>query len=131
MQLLLTPPKVFIFSSLYTMQFDGIITYISNQELVGQNQVPKITVVFEEKTEKEYKESVGVDFMKEKTDLVQKFQPGMYVRVNFNISCREYNGRYYNSLRAWKLEELSGSSANASTSSTSTPKTTTEEDLPF
>ena len=113
------------------MQFDGIITYISNQELVGQNQVPKITVVFEEKTEKEYKESVGVDFMKEKTDLVQKFQPGMYVRVNFNISCREYNGRYYNSLRAWKLEELSGSSANASTSSTSTPKTTTEEDLPF
>lgn len=110
------------------MQFDGIITYISNQELVGQNQIPKITVVFEEKTDKEYKESIGVDFMKEKTDLVQNLQPGMYVRIYFNVSCREYNGKYYNSIRAWRLEELSGSSVQ----SAQTPSTSkAEEDLPF
>ena len=116
------------------MQFDGIITYISNQELVGQNQVPKITVVFEEKTDKEYKESIGVDFMKEKTELVANLQPGMYVRIYFNVSCREYNGRYYNSLRARRLEELGGSvsGATSTTGSAPAPSTSkTEEDLPF
>jgi hypothetical protein len=110
------------------MQFDGIITYISNQELVGQNQVPKITVVFEEKTDKEYKESVGVDFMKDKTALVENLQPGMFVRIYFNTSCREYNGKYYNSFRARKIEDLSGGNIPSSAPASS-PKV--EEDLPF
>lgn len=111
------------------MQFDGIITYISNQELVWQNQVPKITAVFEEKTDKEYKESVGVDFMKDKTALIEKLQPGMYVRVYFNSSCREYNGKYYTSLRAWKIEELGGANTQSSTPLSNSAKA--DEDLPF
>lgn len=33
-----------------------------------------------------------------------KYQVGDKVRVSFNLSAREYNGRWYNDIRAWKIE---------------------------
>ncbi|MDR0349679.1 MAG: DUF3127 domain-containing protein [Tannerella sp.] len=29
---------------------------------------------------------------------------GQVVKVSFDIDCREYNGRWYNDIRAWKVE---------------------------
>ena len=31
-------------------------------------------------------------------------QEGQMIRVGFDIDCREYNGRWYNDIRAWKVE---------------------------
>lgn len=31
-------------------------------------------------------------------------QEGQGLRVSFDIDCREYNGRWYNDIRAWKIE---------------------------
>lgn len=36
-------------------------------------------------------------------------QEGQSVRVSFDIDCREYNGRWYNDIRAWKVEADDGS----------------------
>ena len=33
-----------------------------------------------------------------------KYQVGDKVRVSFNLSAREYNGRWYNDIRAWRIE---------------------------
>ena len=37
------------------------------------------------------------------------------IKVHFDISAREYNGRWYNSIRAWKVEHVNqdGSAAGA------------------
>ncbi|MCM1198550.1 MAG: DUF3127 domain-containing protein, partial [Clostridium sp.] len=35
---------------------------------------------------------------------LEKYQVGDNVRVAFNINSREYNGRWYNDLRAWRIE---------------------------
>ncbi|HZK03151.1 MAG TPA: DUF3127 domain-containing protein [Bacteroidaceae bacterium] len=32
---------------------------------------------------------------------------GDEVTVSFDINCREYNGRWFNDIRAWKIEHLS------------------------
>jgi len=31
-------------------------------------------------------------------------QEGQFINVSFDIDCREYNGRWYNDIRAWKIE---------------------------
>ena len=36
-------------------------------------------------------------------------QEGQTVRVSFDIDCREYNGRWYNDIRAWKVDPDDGS----------------------
>ena len=35
-------------------------------------------------------------------------QEGQSVRVSYEIECREYNGRWYNDIRAWKIETEDG-----------------------
>lgn len=44
----------------------------------------------------------------DKVNELARFQVGDKVKVSFNIKGREYNGRWYNDLRVWKI-----SSANA------------------
>lgn len=34
---------------------------------------------------------------------LEKFQVGDQVRISFTVSSREYNGRWYNDLRAWRI----------------------------
>ena len=36
-------------------------------------------------------------------------QEGQTLSVSFDIECREYNGRWYNDIRAWRIEQEDGS----------------------
>lgn len=42
----------------------------------------------------------GDDKVKE----LEKYQVGDKVKVSFNLSSREYNGRWYTDVRAWRIE---------------------------
>ncbi len=78
----------------------------------------------------------------------QDFQPGEEVKVFFDVDSREYQGKWYSDIKAWKVERLvAGTMNNAAVNQTnSAPKnetnttTTTvvgnfnvtpEDDLPF
>ncbi len=41
------------------------------------------------------------------------FSEGDTLKVSFNISSREYNGRWYTDLRAWRVENAAGAPAAA------------------
>ena len=41
-------------------------------------------------------------------------QEGQLIKVSFDIDCREYSGRWYNDLRAWKVEPDDGATADDS-----------------
>ena len=64
------------------------------------------------------------------------------IKVHFDITAREYNGKWYNSVRAWKVEHVNPDGGTANQVSASAPQTqatpvaapTTQEsddDLPF
>jgi hypothetical protein len=38
-----------------------------------------------------------------------QIQEGQSISVSFDIDCREFNGRWYNDIRAWKVEADDGS----------------------
>jgi hypothetical protein len=64
-------------------------------------------------------------------------QEGQSLSVSFDIDCREYNGRWYNDIRAWKVDADSGTSADAGFTQTQPPLTPEiapsddASDLPF
>lgn len=51
------------------------------------------------------------------TDKLQEFniRNNDLIRVHFDISAREYNGRWYNSIRAWKVEHVNQENYSAPT----------------
>ena len=66
-------------------------------------------------------------------------QEGQLITVSFDIECREYNGRWYNDIRAWKVEADDGSvpvetafvQASQASMSPILPPTDETSDLPF
>ena len=58
-----------------------------------------------------YPKKLCVMLWGEKTDLLKKVQPGADVKVSFNVESREYNGRWYTDVKAWRVESL-GSGAS-------------------
>ena len=46
-------------------------------------------------------------FGEEKIQMLEKHKEGNTIEVLFNISSREYNGRYFHNLDAWAVNDLS------------------------
>lgn len=59
-----------------------------------------------------YSQDILLEFLQDKIALLDSFSPGQEVTVSFNIRGREYNGRYFNNLAAWKIT-AAGAAAEA------------------
>lgn len=77
-----------------------------------------------------YPQDINLEFVKDKADLLDALSVGDSVKVWFDIRGREHNGRYYNNLSAWKVENLNGQSGG--TAPQSLPPFDDElDDVPF
>ena len=77
-----------------------------------------------------YPQLIKFECVKEKTSLTDGTQIGDGVKVSFDIRGREYNGRYFVNLNAWKLEKLGGGGASASPPSRAGQESYGDEDAP-
>ena len=50
-----------------------------------------------------YPQEINLEFVQDKTSLLDNLQVGQEVTVTFDIRGREYNGRYFNNLQGWKI----------------------------
>ena len=64
-------------------------------------------------TEGEYPKDVAVMFWGDKADQLADLKGGESVEVSINIESREYNGRWYTDVKAWKMEVLGAGEAVA------------------
>jgi len=70
-------------------------------------------------------------FGDEKVEKLTKYNKvGDEVKVCFNASSREHNGRYYHNLDAWRIESNNQTGGQASTKQEE-PQPVAEDDLPF
>ncbi len=60
-----------------------------------------------------FPQDVMFEFLKEKADLLNSLNEADRVKVSFDIGGREYNGRYFNSLKGWKIEKVDESDSGA------------------
>lgn len=59
---------------------------------------------FSIETEGEYPKLVVFSAMGKTLEYLSKFKVGQTAKVSFNPESREYNGKFYTDLKAWKIE---------------------------
>ena len=86
------------------MEIIGVIKSIGGVITIpGKNgELQKSTVVIE--TQEQYPNSLAIDVMGEKISQLTGLGIGTIVHCVYNAKAREWNGKYYNSLNAYKIE---------------------------
>lgn len=116
------------------MKFTWKITHKTEEIFVGQNWTPKMSVLLEEAEEKQYKDSVLIDFMgEEKVAQVKWLNLWQVVTVSFNLRASEYNGKHYNNLSGRRVDSgKTGTNSEPTTGTGAEPIIKEDfEDLPF
>ena len=73
-----------------------------------------------------YPQDILFQTVNDKMDVLESLGVGQQVEVSYNVRGREFNGKYYNTLDAWKIE-VTGSKP----SQPSTQPIELDDDLPF
>lgn len=84
-------------------------------KIIGEIQVFKNDFTKREiviTTDEKYQQDIKLEVVKDLCHKLDEISVGEEVEVSFNIRGNEYNGKYYVSLQAWKIEV--GSSQQAS-----------------
>jgi Domain of unknown function (DUF3127) len=109
-----------------------LVQLLPLQSGTGKNgQWKKQDIIVE--TEATYPKKICVSVWGDKIDAGQ-LQPGNQLKIDFDVESREFNGRWYTDIKAWKIE-VSGSSPSAgaekSTGNMIPENTGNDDDLPF
>lgn len=90
-------------------------------------------------TGEKFPQDIKLECLKDKASMLENLKEGQPVKVQFDINGREYNGRYFVNLSAWRVEPAEGGSSASTAShggneSPPDPEDTTDyasEDEPF
>lgn len=91
------------------MEIQGTIKLIDQTKTYGSNGFRKREVVIT--TEEQYPQPLLVEFVQDKTELLDAFQVGQGVKISINLRGREWvspqgETRYFNSIQGWRIESL-------------------------
>lgn len=97
------------------MEVQGKIKMIGETQTFGSNGFRKREVVVT--TEEQYPQHILVEFVQDKTDLLNNFQVGQPVKIGINLRGREWvnpqgETKYFNSLQGWRIENLAQGNQN-------------------
>lgn len=89
------------------MEVQGKIKLIGDVQTFGSNGFRKREMVVT--TEEQYPQQIMVEFVQDKTDLLNNFQVGQNVKVSINLRGREWvnpqgETKYFNSIQGWRIE---------------------------
>ena len=91
------------------MEVQGKIKLIGETHTFGSNGFRKREVVVT--TEEQYPQHIMIEFVQDKTDLLNTYQVGQQVKVSINLRGREWTNpqgevKYFNSIQGWRIEAL-------------------------
>lgn len=79
-------------------------------------------------TEGQYPKKVSIGLWGDKVDTVQN---NSVVNASIDIESREYNGRWYTEVRAWKIDQVGGSPQQSTPSQPAQTSPQEDDNLPF
>lgn len=117
-------------------QVTGKIKVINDTEMVSDRFKKREFVIT---IGEQYPQHVSFQLTQDKCELLNNYQIGDEIRVDYNLRGREWNGpqgiKYFNTLEAWRIELISsGSTTNNEghdAQSTFVKDTNDNSDLPF
>lgn len=95
------------------MEIQGRIKMIDETKTYGSNGFRKREVVVT--TEEQYPQHILVEFVQDKTDLLNNFKEGQMVKISINLRGREWvnpqgETKYFNSIQGWRIESMENAS---------------------
>jgi len=98
------------------MEVQGKIKVIGETQTFGSNGFRKREVVVT--TEEQYPQSIMIEFVQDKTDLLNSFSVGQNVKISINLRGREWTNpqgevKYFNSIQGWRIEGQEQAAAEA------------------
>lgn len=112
------------------MELNGSVHLIGQTETVGNNGFTKRQLVIA--TSEQYVQYIPIDFVKDKTSVLDNFKVGDNVNVSVNVRGSEYNGKYYVNLQGWKINKSANDvSVNVPVFETTAVINQVDDNLPF
>ena len=93
-------------------ELSGNVKLVQEPQTFGSGFTKREFVVTVE--DEKYPQDISLECVQDKVSLLDTLQPGDEVKVTFDIRGREYNGRYFNNLQAWRVESSTGASTGSS-----------------
>jgi len=96
------------------MEVQGKIKMIDETKTYGTNGFRKRELVVT--TEEQYPQHIMIEFVQDKTDLLNSYQVGQNVKVSINLRGREWvnpqgETKYFNSIQGWRVENIDTAAA--------------------
>ena len=97
------------------MEIQGSIKLIGNVQEISPTFKKRELVVT---TDEQYPQTISVEFIQDKIDLLNKFEIGQNVKVGINLRGREWENpqtkeiKYFNSIQGWRIELLGNSNSD-------------------
>ena len=91
------------------MEVIGKIKWVDEVKTYGESGFRKRQVVIT--TQEQYPQSLLIEFVQEKCNLLDSFQLGQNVKIGINLRGREWinpegETKYFNSIQGWRIEEI-------------------------
>lgn len=91
------------------MEVQGKIKMIDETKTFGSNGFRKRELVIT--TEEQYPQHLMIEFVQDKTDLLNNYKVGQNVKVSINLRGREWTNpqgevKYFNSIQGWRIENM-------------------------
>ena len=91
------------------MEVQGSVKMVGETQSFGSNGFRKREIVVT--TEEQYPQHIMVEFVQDKTDLLNSYQVGQQVKISINLRGREWvnpqgETKYFNSIQGWRVEAL-------------------------
>jgi len=103
-------------------QMEGVLHKVFETEQKSERFQAREFVV---ETQEQYPQFVKFQLVQEKCELADSYNEGDRVRVHFDLRGREWNGKYFTNLNAWRMEAAdAAASPGAQTSPSSTAPAT-------
>ena len=98
------------------MQVTGKIKVIGETQTFGSNGFRKREIVIT--TDEQYPQSIMIEFIQDKCDLLNSYGPGQDVTISINLRGREWvnpqgETKYFNSIQGWRIEASQAAAPSA------------------
>jgi len=114
------------------MEITGKIKVILDEKAFSSGFTKREFVIT---TEEQYPNDIMFELLKEKGALIQPFSPGDRITVQFDVRGREWQGKYFNSLVAWRIDGAKSGPETGKTEKAPPPPVSfsepADDDLPF
>jgi hypothetical protein len=97
------------------MEVTGKVKVVGAEQQVSASFKKRELVVT---TEEQYPQSIMIEFVQDKTDLLNSCKVGDNVKVSINLGGREWvnpqgETKYFNSIKGWRIEKIQSEGAAA------------------